>query len=82
MSPTAEPVLPANILDLDKEDMVATVCHKLRTPLTAALGFIQLSLRDANVTESQRRNLRTVDEQLRRMSRLIDELAEKAATRD
>jgi signal transduction histidine kinase len=78
MSPTAGSTLPANILDLDKEDMVATVCHKLRTPLTAALGFMQLSMRDSRDPEAHLRNLRMVDEQLRRMARMIDELAAKA----
>ena len=82
MSPTAGSALPANILDLEKEDIVATVCHKLRTPLTAALGFIQLAMRDAAASEAQTRNLHTVDEQLRRMARMIDELAEKAGPRE
>jgi signal transduction histidine kinase len=58
-----------------EDGKVGALCHKLRTPLTAALGFVQLSLRDSSLSDAQSHNLRLVDEQLRRMSRLIDELA-------
>lgn len=62
------------------ESSTAVTCHKLRTPLTAAMGFLQLALREARLRptdDSQAMMLEMVDQQLRRMSRLIDELAEK-----
>ncbi|HLY67356.1 MAG TPA: histidine kinase dimerization/phospho-acceptor domain-containing protein [Chloroflexota bacterium] len=62
----------------EREDSVARVCHKLRTPLTSAMGFIQLALRDAQRgnSASQLQSLEMVDQQLRRMAGMIDELAE------
>ncbi len=56
------------------DDPVAVVCHKLRTPLTAALGFLQLALRDAG-DNRQRDQLQMVDDQLRRMASMLNELA-------
>jgi len=63
-----------------ENDVVAAICHKLRTPLTAAMGFIQLALREARDTpqDGQLSTLEMVDQQLRRISSLIDELAEHA----
>lgn len=65
--------------DVDEEGAAATLCHKLRTPLTAALGFLQLALRDAQRSgaETQSQHLQMVDSQLRRMCDLIDELADR-----
>ena len=57
------------------ENSIAVVCHKLRTPLTAAMGFLQLALRDENRADNNTRValLEMADEQLRRLSSLIDE---------
>ncbi len=62
------------------DNAVSLACHKLRTPLTAAMGFIQLALRDARRAEDagQNRNLEQVDQQLRRMAAIIDQLSESA----
>jgi signal transduction histidine kinase len=65
MSPTTAP---------ETQDPVELVCHRLRTPLTAALGFLQLVLRDPG-SERSREQLEMVDAQLRRMSAMLDELA-------
>ena len=72
---------PNVVLDHEADDAVAVVCHKLRTPLTAALGFLQLAIRDARAGEAQARHqehLELVDQQLRRMTALLDDLAKKA----
>ena len=67
------------LLDEAGEDPVALICHRLRTPLTSSLGFIQLLLRDARRQPGAQaqvvHSLELVDEQLRRMAGMIDELA-------
>lgn len=66
------------LLDEAREDPIALVCHRLRTPLTSSLGFIQLLLRDARRqpgSQAQVHSLELVDEQLRRMAGMIDQLA-------
>lgn len=72
---------PATSLLEEGEDILAATCHKLRTPLTAALGFLQLAQRDARragIVSSS--HLDMVDQQLRRMARLLDELGTKSAS--
>lgn len=83
MSPTAGPVQSAGAIGRDLEDPVAQVCHKLRTPLTAAHGFLQLALRDARRSgrDGTTEQLEMVDEQLRRMAAMLDELASQATRR-
>ena len=60
---------------------MALFCHKLRTPLTAAMGFIQLALRDARRNGADLRNLEMADEQVRRMAGMIDQLSMEAGNR-
>ena len=63
------------------DDFVAAACHKLRTPLTAAMGFLQLAQRDAQRSGAgPSPNLAMVDQQLRRLAMLLDELAMKSAS--
>jgi signal transduction histidine kinase len=74
---------PNVVLDHEAEDAVAVVCHRLRTPLTAALGFLQLAIRDVRNDDAQARHfehLELVDQQLRRMTAMLDDLARKAVT--
>jgi len=72
--------LRAETQDRTTEDPLAVACHKLRTPLTSALGFLQLSLRQERQRSdpSNLDHLEMVDQQLRRMSAMINELAEHA----
>ena len=67
-------------MDRTTEDLLAVACHKLRTPLTSALGFLQLSLRQERQRSdpSNLEHLEMVDQQLRRIAVLINELAEHA----
>jgi signal transduction histidine kinase len=71
----------AEVIDPATDDAIALACHKLRTPLTSAMGFLQLALRDARheTNTSKLRNLEMADQQLRRLAGLIDELALSAA---
>ena len=65
------------------DDALSATCHKLRTPLTAALGFVQLAQREARQEGKDSRlhqNLEMVEEQLRRIAGMLDELAGIAQT--
>jgi signal transduction histidine kinase len=79
MSPTAGASRAVGSLGREADDAIAQTCHKLRTPLTAAHGFVQLALREAkrggNGSADQ---LEMIDEQLRRMAAMLDELAARA----
>ena len=59
-----------------KDDFLATINHQVRTPLTAILEGLSL-LRDETlgaVTEEQKTFLQTIDENARRLAKLIDDI--------
>lgn len=63
-------------LDARSADLLGALAHQLRTPLTSALGYLEL-LADGEygpVTPEQAKALRTVDESVRRLAGLVDEL--------
>lgn len=56
----------------DMEQMLTNISHDLRTPLTSALGYIDL-LQDADISEEERqRELDIVELRLRRLEELIN----------
>ena len=78
MSPAGSKPAP---LATHGEDLVAIACHKLRTPLTAAMGFLQLAQRDARRSGGgPSPHLDMVDLQLRRLATLLDELASNSGS--
>ncbi|MDB3892391.1 ATP-binding protein [Alphaproteobacteria bacterium] len=62
-------------LEKVRRDFVANVSHELRSPLTSLAGFIETILvNDIRDHETTHRFLTIMDEEARRMSRLIDDL--------
>ncbi len=56
-----------------RREFVANVSHELRTPLTVISGFLE-TLRDEKDEHAARRYLDLMDEQARRMQRLVEDL--------
>lgn len=62
-------------LEKVRRDFVANVSHELRSPLTSLAGFIETILdNDIQDQETLLRFLKIMDEEAKRMSRLIDDL--------
>ena len=56
--------------------MIRNISHDLRTPLTSSLGYVSLML-DSHMTEQEKiKNLKIVEERLKRLSELIDSFFE------
>jgi len=54
--------------------VAATVAHKIGTPLTALSGHIQLLAEDQTLSTESRRRLQTVEAQIERTSKIIQDL--------
>jgi two-component system phosphate regulon sensor histidine kinase PhoR len=62
-------------VDAMRRDFIANVSHELRTPLTVVNGFMEMLLDAQHEDEATRRHhLALMQEQARRMSRLVEDL--------
>ena len=62
-------------LEKVRRDFVANVSHELRSPLTSLIGFIETMQSSMEIdAAAQKKFLGIMDEEARRMSRLIDDL--------
>jgi signal transduction histidine kinase len=75
-------VVDAEQSERDKEEILATISHELRTPITAAIGNIDLARRSLDRQQLERlpRQLTSARDALGRLSRLTDDLI--GASRD
>ena len=57
------------------QDLITSISHDIRTPLTALLGYLELlEMQDANLTEEQKKYLRVASENAGRIKRQSDEM--------
>ena len=62
-------------LETVRRDFVANVSHELRSPLTSLAGFVETMLSgEVSDPEMRTRFLKIMDEEAKRMSRLVDDL--------
>ncbi len=61
-------------LETMRRDFVANITHELRTPLTVIRGMAETLADDAGEREEMRRPLELIEQQTRRMERLVDGL--------
>jgi two-component system phosphate regulon sensor histidine kinase PhoR len=61
-------------LETMRRDFVANITHELRTPLTVIRGMAETLADDAAEREDMRRPLELIEQQTRRMERLVDDL--------
>jgi signal transduction histidine kinase len=75
---TAERMVELNRM---KSSFIANVSHELRTPLTAVIGFARtLQSRGGGISpEEQRRLIERIENQARRLQRLVEDLLDEAS---
>ena len=57
-----------------RTDFISNLTHELRTPLAALYGYAETLMQGVDDGETQRRFLRIIDRQARRLARLLDDL--------
>jgi PAS domain S-box-containing protein len=76
-----EPVFTAILRDISerkdleklKDELVSTVSHELRTPLASLRGFVELLLAREYPEAERRRFLTIIDEEIKRLTKLLNE---------
>ena len=58
-------------LERTKEELLSTVSHEMRTPLTAIAGFSELLLDEPTLTEPVRRHVETIFQEAEKMQELV-----------
>ena len=60
--------------------MMTNISHDLRTPLTSALGYIDMTLKSDLDEKTKIKNLKIIEERLKRLSELVDSFFEFSNT--
>ncbi|WP_045516716.1 sensor histidine kinase [Neobacillus niacini] len=72
-----EAVQRGDFSESSKDQLVVNLAHDLRTPLTSVIGYLDLILKDENLTKDQAKHYLTIAfTKSQRLERLIDELFE------
>ncbi len=72
-----EAIQRGDFSESSKDQLVVNLAHDLRTPLTSVLGYLDLILKDEDLTKEQVRHFLTIAyTKSQRLERLIDELFE------
>ncbi|MBO0959688.1 HAMP domain-containing histidine kinase [Neobacillus sp. MM2021_6] len=72
-----EAIARGDFSESSKEQLVVNLAHDLRTPLTSVLGYLDLILKENDLTEEQVRHFLTIAfTKSQRLEKLIDELFE------
>lgn len=72
-----EAVIRGDFAESSKDQLVLNLAHDLRTPLTSVLGYLDLILKDDQLTEEQTRHYTTIAfTKSQRLEKLIDGLFE------
>ena len=58
------------------QKMMTNISHDLRTPLTSALGYIDMTLKSDLDEKTKIKNLKIIEERLKRLSELVDSFFE------
>ena len=56
------------------QKMMINISHDLRTPLTSALGYIDIILKSDIKNKEEVKNLKIIEDRLKRLSELVDSL--------
>ncbi len=63
------------ILDAQKDDFLNQVSHELRTPMTSIRSFSEILMESTDISTTKRKRfVRIINEESRRLTRLLDEL--------
>ncbi|WP_134766677.1 HAMP domain-containing sensor histidine kinase [Nocardioides sp. 1609] len=65
-----------------KSQVLSTVSHELKNPLTAVSGYVEILEGDTSLSSTGRRSLGALDRAARRMGRLVDSLLELSEVED
>jgi signal transduction histidine kinase len=65
--------------NLYNSEFLASISHKIRTPLTGILGFNSLMTSDDNLTKSQTENLKLIEKSGERLLLLLEDILEISA---
>jgi signal transduction histidine kinase len=65
-----------------KSEVLSTVSHELKNPLSAVTGYLEMLDADPSITGHARRSIQAMDRAARRMGRLVDDLLLLAEVED